>query len=164
MIGNVADFAFDKKGRISPGSSIRRTRRATGCKSATWNRCHSILGIRRPGCLLADVLERGWREPGAAESARDRTPGDMRYFVVGLTAFGSGTPQKTVFNPATATGFPAGMIVSPNRSPVWSDDRAALLFGIQIPRKAAARIGDGAAADPRQNAAHRSPNGDSSHR
>jgi dienelactone hydrolase len=78
-----------------------------------------------------------WSEDGESlavlKGLEDRTPGDMRYFVVGFTAFGPGGPQKTVFNPATAPGFPAGLIVSPNRTPAWTPDRTALLFGIQKP-------------------------------
>jgi dipeptidyl aminopeptidase/acylaminoacyl peptidase len=136
VIGNVADFGFDKKGRHLAWIVDTQDRTGNGLQIRDME-----TGVIRS--LESDdraVYSRmSWSEDGdglaLVKGLPDRTPGDIRYFVVGIMDVGSGAPQKTVFNPATAPGFPAGMIVSPNRSPVWSDDRAALLFGIQVPRK-----------------------------
>ena len=40
----------------------------------------------------------------------------------------------TVFDPANDSTFPAGMSISRNRTPQWTNDRAGLLFGIHTPK------------------------------
>ena len=65
-IGNVSEFAFDKRGRFLAWSSTRRTRPATACRCATWRPASSGRWTTT-GRLLADVVERKGRGPGGAE-------------------------------------------------------------------------------------------------
>jgi dienelactone hydrolase len=43
---------------------------------------------------------------------------------------GQGMPHRIELDPMEEEGFPQGMTISPNRSPRWSDDMAAIFFGI----------------------------------
>jgi dienelactone hydrolase len=57
------------------------------------------------------------------------------YSALGFTNFGSAPPQKVVFNPHTDPTFPQGMTISPNRTPVWTEDLGGILFGIHKLKK-----------------------------
>ncbi len=79
----------------------------------------------------------------------DRQYRERLFSVVGFTGFGSGTPKKVVFDPKQDKNFPAGMAVSGNRTPMWNEERTAMLFGIAeltpVPRPAGR--GNAAAGD-----------------
>jgi hypothetical protein len=140
FIGNVSDFAFDKQGRYLVWTVDTQDKVGNGMqlRDMRSGAVHSLESDDR-----AVYSRMSWSDDGEGlallKGLEDRTPGSTRYFVVGFTAFGSGAPQKTVFNPATADGFPSGFIVSPNRNPTWTDDRSALLFGVQKPSVTTAR-------------------------
>ena len=85
----------------------------------------------------------------------DRALRDKRYAVLGFTGLGAGAPQKVAYDPDTDKSFPAGMTISPNRNPQWTDDLQALTFGIHTPRKR-----DGAADTPEGDAGGAPPQGD----
>jgi dipeptidyl aminopeptidase/acylaminoacyl peptidase len=148
-VGNVADFTFSKDGtrlawtidaqdKIGNGVQLREMTRGT-----------------------VDVLDSGnasyerpvWTEKGdglsVLKGTDDRALRDKRYAVLGFTGFGTGAPQKVVYDPDTDKAFPAGMSISPNRNPQWTEDLQALTFGIHIPRKrdSAADEADGDAAN-----------------
>jgi dienelactone hydrolase len=134
VIGNVSDFAFDKHGRFLAWTIDTQDKAGNGVQL----RDMETGAIRSLESNDTAVYSRmSWSEDGASlallQGLEGRTPGAMRYLVLGFSEFGPGGPRKTAFNPATSPDFPEGMIVSPNRNPTWTADRSALLFGIQKP-------------------------------
>jgi len=147
MFGNVAEFAFDKKGQWlalvidafgQTGNGIELRNMATGVvmsldndkanyKSLTWTEKGDGLA-----CL------KGKEEKGFE---------DKFYSVVGFTGFAAApgqktaapptpaVPQKVVYDPKDDKSFPQGMTVSPNRAPLWTENLDAILFGIYEPKK-----------------------------
>ena len=162
-LGNVGEFAFDKAGR--------RLAWTIDADDQLGNGVHVrdlASGAIRTFDSARAVYERlAWTDEGEAlavlRGVTDKAFEDRLYSVVGVTAIDSATPVVTVFDPSKDTSVPAGMSISPNRTPSWTADRAALLFGIHTP-KARADKGDdrkdgdtdtaqGPAAGPRGQAA-----------
>jgi dipeptidyl aminopeptidase/acylaminoacyl peptidase len=134
-IGNAAEFAFDKEGRYlawvvdaadKAGNGVQLRNLATGAvtvldsgkanyRSLRWNDQGEALAV------LKGVEERGFE--------------DKLHAVIGWTGFTSSQLQKTVYDPKDDKSFPAGFTVSPNRAPAWTDDLAALVFGVHEPKK-----------------------------
>ena len=135
-IGNVADFAFDKKGRYMAWTIDAQDRAGNGVAIRDMES-----GAIRP--LDTDdkaVYSRlAWTEEGnglaALKGIEDKAYEDKLYSVLGFKEFGPAGAQKTIFNPSGFDGFPVGMTVSPNRTPSWTKDLSALLFGIYKPKK-----------------------------
>lgn len=142
-IGNVADFAFNKKGdwlawtidaneKIGNGLQVRNM--ATGAVLPLDSAKASYRGLN-------------WTEKGEALAAvkgvEDKGFEDKLYSVVAVNGFAAGSPQKTVYDPQTDKDFPAGLTVSPNRPPTWTEDFSALMFGIhEVKKKKADKSGD----------------------
>ena len=135
-MGNVADFAFDKKGRYLAWTIDAQDKSGNG------------IGIRDMASSVIRTLDSddkavytrlGWNEDGdglaVLKGVEDKAYEDKLNSVVGFKEFGPSGPQKTVFNPANSSDFPAGMTVSPNRTPVWTKDLGGLLFGISKAKK-----------------------------
>ncbi|HWG37181.1 MAG TPA: prolyl oligopeptidase family serine peptidase [Terriglobales bacterium] len=130
-IGNVGEFAFDKQGRYlaytisaedRSGNGVDLRNLETGASRALDSDDHAIYrGL-------------SWNDAGTAlavlKGTDDKASLDKRYSLLGFTGLANAAATKTVFNPADDAGFPAGMTLSPNRDPSWSDDDAALFFGI----------------------------------
>jgi len=129
--GNVSEFAFDKKGNWlaftvdaneSAGNGIQLRNMETGAvmpldsAKATYKSLH-------------------WTEKGDAFAAlrgvEDKAFEDKLYSVVGFRNLSAtARPEKIQFEPKSERTFPAGMTVSPNRQPSWSQDLGAIAFGI----------------------------------
>ena len=136
LFGNVAEFAFDKKGQWLAmlidavgltGNGLELRNMASG----------SVLSLDND---KANYRSLTWNEAGTAlaclKGKEDKAYEDKLYSVVGLTGFAApGGPQKTVYDPKDDKAFPPGMAISGNRAPQWTDDLDALLFGIIEPRK-----------------------------
>jgi len=133
-VGNVSEFAFDKAGRYLAwtvdatdmvGNGIQLRELATG---VTRSLDSDEAAYEKPT----------WTEKGdglaVLKGVEDEAYEDKMYSVVGFTGL-AGQPVKTVFAPSEADGFPDGMTVSPNRDPRWTEDLAALVFGIHEPKK-----------------------------
>jgi dipeptidyl aminopeptidase/acylaminoacyl peptidase len=152
-IGNVAEFAFDKSGRYlalvidapdKAGNGVQLRDMETGVVSVldSDKASYERLTWTREGDGLA-VLK----------GTEDKRYTDKVYAVVGFTGFGAGrAPQRVAYDPASDKSFPEGMSISPNRSPAWTEDLTAIVFGIRTPKKSdakpdAAKPGE-AGADP----------------
>jgi dienelactone hydrolase len=135
-VGNVADFAFDNKGHYlawvidaqdKAGNGIQYREMATGTIRSIDSDDKAVYS--RPS----------WTEDTDAlavlKGVDDAQYQDKLYSVVGFKNFSARGPDKTVFNPAEAAGFPADMTVSPSRTPSWTKDLNAILFGIHMPKK-----------------------------
>ena len=139
-IGNVGEFAFDKKGAWcawtidaadKSGNGIQARNMATG----------ALLPLDSDKAVYRGL---NWTEEGdglaAVKGIEDKGFEDKLYSVVGIV-FDGGAPRRTVFDPRQDAGFPAGMTISPNRSPIWTEDRSALLFGIHDVKRRKERPG-----------------------
>ena len=134
-VGNVADFAFTKKGdwlawtidaNEKIGNGLQARNMATGAVLPLDSDKASYRGLN-------------WTEKGEALAAvkgvEDKGFEDKLYSVVAINGFAAGSPQKAVYDPRQDKEFPAGLTVSPNRNPTWTDDFSGLLFGIHEVKK-----------------------------
>jgi dipeptidyl aminopeptidase/acylaminoacyl peptidase len=134
-LGNVAEFAFDKKGRWLAltvdakdglGNGVQLRDLTTG-----------FLSVLDSGKATYQSLR--WTEKGDAlavlKGVEDKAYEGKLYSVLGFKQFNGALPQKIVFDPAKDAAFPKGMTVSPNRAPLWSEDLGSLLFGIHEVKK-----------------------------
>jgi dipeptidyl aminopeptidase/acylaminoacyl peptidase len=139
-IGNVAEFAFDKSGRYlalvidapdKAGNGVQLRDMETGVVSVldSDKASYERLTWTREGDGLA-VLK----------GTEDKRYTDKVYAVIGFTGFGAGrAPQRVAYDPASDKSFPEGMSISPNRSPAWTEDLSALVFGIRTLKKSDAK-------------------------
>ena len=143
-VGNVSEFAFNKNGRylalvIDAADQIGNGLQIRDMQS----------GAIMPLDTSTSFYERmAWAEEGDAlallKGKDDRQYRERLFSVVGFTGFGaSGAPKKTTFDPGEDKAFPAGMSVSGNRQPQWTESRDALIFGIAALTKAPPRAGAG---------------------
>jgi len=147
-VGNVSDFAFNKKGdwlawtidaNEKSGNGVQVRNMASG----------AVLPLDSDKALYKGL---NWTEKGdalaAVKGVEDKGYEDKLYSVVGFTGFAPGAPKKTVYDPREDKSFPAGLTVSPNRNPSWTEDRSALLFGIHEVKKKKADKGKEGDARP----------------
>ncbi len=130
-IGNVSEFAFDKRGdwlawivdaqdKISNGVGLRNMSNGVVLSLDNGKAVYKGLAWTEKGDGLATVR-------GVENKAWE----DKLYSVVAFKGFSNvGAPEKIVFDPSKEAGFPEGMTVSPNRNPAWKADLSAVTFGI----------------------------------
>jgi len=134
-IGNVSEFAFDKKGlylawiidaqgQIGNGIGLRNL--ASGV----------VLALDNDKAVYKGLT---WTEKGdglaALKGKEDKNFEDKLYSVIGFTNFLAKAPQKFVYEPKEDKSFPEGMTASPNRKPIWTEDLEGILFGIAEVKK-----------------------------
>ncbi len=143
VLGNVAEFAFDKKGsrlallidaygQAGNGLLLRDMASGTVVPLDSDKASYQRLAWAEDGAALACLKGRESKE------AEDKT-----FAVVGFTGFAPPGPKKTVYDPLDDKSFPADMTVSPNRTPRWTEDLQALLFGIHPLKKKSAEAAPG---------------------
>ena len=134
-IGNVAEFAFDKKGQWlafvidangQAGNGVQLRHLADGVQTTLDSGKANYKGLT-------------WAEKGDAfavlKGVEDKAYEGKLYSVLGFTDLGEKPVKKVVYDPQSDTAFPGGMTVSPNRNPAWTDDGDALVFGIHEAKK-----------------------------
>ena len=135
-VGNVAEFAFDKKGgRLAlvidaqgqAGNGLQLRDMASGAVSSLDNDKATYKSLT-------------WSEEGEAFAAlkgrEDKAYEDKLWSVVAFAGFREARgPRKTVYDPAGDKAFPEGMTVSPDRAPRWTESFDAVLFGIREAKK-----------------------------
>jgi dipeptidyl aminopeptidase/acylaminoacyl peptidase len=134
-LGNVSEFAFDKKGQWlalvidaqgQAGNGVQLRNMTTGVllpldnakawyKGLTWTEKGDGLAV------LRGVEDKAWE--------------NKLYSLVAFTAFTAQAPRKIVFDPKADKTFPALMTISPDRSPTWTEDLGGVLFGIHELKK-----------------------------
>jgi dipeptidyl aminopeptidase/acylaminoacyl peptidase len=134
-LGNVAEFAFDKKGLWLAFIIDAQEKIGNGVQ----------LRNMTSGALLplesdkASYRSLNWNERGDAfallKGVEDKKYEDKLYSVVGFTGLAASPPQKTIYNPRDDKNFPADMNISLNRTPEWTEDLSAILFGITALKK-----------------------------
>ncbi|HET7216844.1 MAG TPA: prolyl oligopeptidase family serine peptidase [Vicinamibacterales bacterium] len=134
-VGNVADFAFSRDGSMLAWTIDAQEKVGNGVQLRDMKR--GTVTVLDSGAATYERL--AWTEKGdglaVLKGADDRALRDKRYAVLGFTALASGSAQKVVYDPASDKSFPEGMTISGNRTPQWTDNLDALLFGIHTPRK-----------------------------
>jgi dienelactone hydrolase len=134
-LGNVSEFAFDKKGQWlalvidaqgQSGNGVLLRNMATG----------ALLPLDNARAVYKGLT---WTEKGDAfavlRGAEDKAYENKLYSVLGFHDLAEARPHKAVYDPKADKASPAGMTVSPDRNPSWTDDLTGLLFGIQELRK-----------------------------
>ncbi len=130
-IGNVSDFAFDKKGgwfaylidaQDKAGNGIELRNMANGATQPL-------------DSAQASYRSLSWTEKGdglaTLRGTDDKAFEGMLYTLVAFKDFAANGPTtKVVFDPKSDSTFPAAMTISPNRPPVWREDLSAVMFGI----------------------------------
>jgi dipeptidyl aminopeptidase/acylaminoacyl peptidase len=130
LIGNVSEFNFNKSGRYLALVIDAADQAGNGIQIRDMQ-----TGVITPLETSASFYERmAWSTEGDAlallKGKDDRQYRERLFSVVGYTGFDKGTPVKTTYDPAEDKSFPAGMSVSGNRGPQWTEARDALIFGI----------------------------------
>ena len=151
IFGNVAEFAFDKKG----------TRLAMLVDAYGMTGNGVFLRDMASGTLVpldndkANYKSLGWNEKGEAlaclKGKEDKAFEDKLYSVVGFTGFdakpaagaaaAAGVPVKAIYDPKDDKSFPAGMSISPDQAPRWTESFDALTFGLHELKKKDAGAG-----------------------
>ena len=140
-IGNVSEFAFNKSGKSlamlidaadQAGNGIQIRDMAAGSVTSleTDKAFYERLAWTREGDALVALKgkdDRQWRE--------------RLFAVVGFSGFGAGAPKRVAYDPADDKTFPAGMSISGNRAPQWTDARDAISFGMAPLTKAPPQAG-----------------------
>jgi dienelactone hydrolase len=129
-VGNVAEFAFDKKGDYLAWIVDAQDKAGNGVE------------LRNMGNGAVQVLDSAlavykgltWTEKGDALAAvrgvDDKAFEDKLYSLVAFKDLGGAKVTKVVFDPKSESSFPAGMTISPNRNPMWRENLSAITFGI----------------------------------
>lgn len=153
-IGNVSEYAFDKKGtwlvwiidaQDKTGNGVTLRNVSTG----------AVIPIESDSATYKGLT---WTEEGdglAVLKGREETGYDDKFYsVIGFRDFGGSGPEKVLYDPHKDTTFPSGMTISANRNPQWDEDRTLLLFGIAAPKKKDDKKdeGKGAATDSTKKA------------
>lgn len=135
-IGNVAEYAFDKAGaRLAllidaqgqAGNGLLLRDLASGTVAPLDNDKAAYKSL-------------AWSEKGEAlallKGKEDKAFEDKLWSVLGFSGFQTGrAPRRVAYDPAGDKTFPAGMTVSPDRAPAWTDGFDAILFGIREAKK-----------------------------
>jgi len=129
--GNVSEFAFDKKGNWMAFVSDANEMAGNGVQIRNME-TGSVMPLDSAKAVYKSVT---WTEKGdglaVLRGVEDKGFEEKLYSVVGFRNFGGlGRPEKIQFDPKADTTFPAGMSVSPNRAPAWTQDLSAISFGI----------------------------------
>lgn len=142
-IGNVSEFAFDKKGRYLAWTIDAQDKAGNGVQLRDME-SGAIRSIESDN--NAGYSRLSWTEEGdglaVLKGVDDKAYEDKLHSVIAFKEFRASGPQKTVFNPPDVSNFPEGMTVSPNRTPMWTKDLGGVLFGIHKTRKKEKPEGD----------------------
>lgn len=153
-IGNVSEFTFNKNGKTlamvidaadQAGNGVQLRDMSTGVVTPldTDKAFYERLAFTEEGDAM--LVMKGHDEMTAWK--------DRLYAIIGWTGFDKGTPKRVMFDPMKDTSFPKEMGISTNRTPTWTENRDAILFGIAKINKAdpPAGRGRGAAAADGEN-------------
>ncbi len=129
-IGNVSEFSFNKSGQWlawiidafgQSGNGVQIRNMKTGV----------ILPLDTD---KAEYSRLSWTEEGdgltVLKGIEDEGFEDKLFSIVGFTQFTSALPTKVIYNPKEDPNFPEKMTISPNRTPIWTEDFSSLIFGI----------------------------------
>jgi dipeptidyl aminopeptidase/acylaminoacyl peptidase len=129
-IGNVSEFAFDKKGNWLAWLIDAQDKAGNGIQAMNME-SGAIVPLDSAKASYKGLT---WTEKGdglaTVRGIDDKAWDDKLYTLVAFKNF-SGKPEKIVFDPAKDKSFPAGMTISGNRNPYWMADLSSVAFGIR---------------------------------
>ena len=128
-LGNVSDFAFDKTGEWLAWTVEARDQLGNGVQLMNM----TTRSIRSLDAAKATYSRLTWSEDGKAlvTLRGEVVSRDTVQSLVMFTDVAAATPAKHELDPSKHPGFPAGMKISANRAPRWSEDRTTVFFGLQ---------------------------------
>ncbi len=155
-VGNVSEFAFNKKGDSLAWIIDAQDKAGNGVALENLD-SGQVLPLESGTAVYKSLA---WTEKGDAFTAlkgvEDKGFEDKLYSVVAFKDLHSPKPIKVVFDPRDEKSFPAGMTVASARAAAWRADLSGLVFGLHEvkPKKPGARDsapadGDTATATPR---------------
>ncbi|PLK46230.1 prolyl oligopeptidase family serine peptidase [Emticicia sp. TH156] len=129
-IGNIADYAFNKKGDWLALTVDAAEKAGNGL----WLRNMTSNVVMILDNDKASYKSLSWTEKGDGlallKGIKDEKYKNDLYSVLGVKNF-SGVPELVIYEPKKDTvAFPKGMTISGNRTPYWSEDLGRLYFGI----------------------------------
>ncbi len=135
-IGNVAEFAFEKKGNYLAWIVDAQGKAGNGVQIR-------FLPTGEVKVLDSDqsiYKSLNWTEKGdglaVLKGKEDKNYEDKLYSLVAFRHFSSPAKiEKIVFDPEKEKDFPKDMTISPDRRPAWSEDRQMLIFGLKSLKK-----------------------------
>jgi dipeptidyl aminopeptidase/acylaminoacyl peptidase len=164
-IGNVSEFSFRQDGRLL-AFAIDATDKAGNGLQVRDMTSGVVMPIDNGNASYERIT---WSDKGdglaVLKGTDDRAYRDKLYAVLGVTDIASAAPKKVIFDPAQDSAVPKGFSISPNRSPQWTDDLQALIFGLYEPRPreggmAADDVEAPAESGPTPGASNEAPNND----
>ncbi|UCC38705.1 MAG: prolyl oligopeptidase family serine peptidase [Candidatus Aminicenantes bacterium] len=129
-IGNVSEFAFDKKGNWLAWIVDAEDRSANGVQFRNMT-TGEILSLESSEAVYRKLT---WTERGdgltVLKEKEDERYENKLHSVVGFRNFTAQSLEKIVYDPMEDTNFPEGMTISPTRDPIWTEKLDGILFGI----------------------------------
>jgi dipeptidyl aminopeptidase/acylaminoacyl peptidase len=133
-IGNVADFAFNHSGSWLAWTIDAAEMMGNGIQARNME-TGAVLPLDNDRAVYRGL---NWTEKGdglaAVKGFEDKGYTEKLFQLVGVR-FTQERLRKLIWNPLEEKTFPAGMTISPNRNPTWTDDLDAILFGIHEVKK-----------------------------
>ena len=153
-IGNVADFAFNHSGSWLAWTIDAAEMMGNGIQARNME-TGAVLPLDNDRAVYRGL---NWTEKGdglaAVKGFEDKGYSEKLFQLVGVR-FTQERLRKLIWNPLEEKTFPAGMTISPNRNPTWTDDLDAILFGIHEVKKKKPPVAgkDGKEGEPPPSAA-----------
>jgi hypothetical protein len=148
-LGNVGDWAFDKKGRWLALTIDTRDQAGNGVQLRDMTTA-ALVPLDGAGASYTSLA---WTAKSDAltvlKGVDDPRYEGKHYSVIGFRDFSSGKPRKMVFDPRGDAAFPKNMTISPSRPAAWTEDLNALVFDIQevTPKAEPKKDGEGRAQE-----------------
>lgn len=130
-IGNVGEYAFDKKGRFLALAIAAREQNGNGIVLR-----HMASGVQTVlDSAKAVYLNLSWTEKGdglaCLKGEEDKKFQEKLYTLLGFRALERPVPEKIVYDHRGDPAFPAQTSLSPAFKPQWSTDLATLFCGLR---------------------------------
>ena len=134
-IGNVSESAFNKQGTYLALAIDAAEKTGNGLQL----REMSTGSLTPVDSAKASYKSISWTEKGdglaVLKGTDDKTLEEKPYRVLGVKDLSGPRFTKIEFDPKLDSSFPAAMSISGNRKPGWTEDLAALTFGIHDDKK-----------------------------
>ncbi len=130
-VGNVGEWAFDHDGRFLAYTIETADRVGDGVqlRDLTTDVVRVLDGARAAYRSLA------WADSAQALAvlrlAPDSAARDTSVALLAFTGFGADAPRRTMLDLSRRADAPAGMAISPDRGPTWSEDLGMVYFGLR---------------------------------
>lgn len=129
-IGNISEFAFNKKGNWLAFCIDAEGKSGNGIQLRNMQN-GVIIPLDSEKAVYKQLT---WTEAGdglTVLKGKDNESYENELFsVLGFQNFTDKGPQKTTYDPIEDKDFPEKMTISPNRRPEWTKDFSGILFGI----------------------------------